>query len=424
MEEIIKELRLVVANYNPTKNEKEDLPVKELDGTDNPDDVSYITQRTDKYFSKSRRIVERFGEKEVKYGIFMRREVIAALNPAVEFIKKYCPEAKIEKMYPEGTLVPGKSKLLQITGPLSKLTELETLILQKIGFSCVCAYNAYRMSLYLPNVSFIDMHARHATGDDMVVAAAYGASVGSKSAKLQGSKGFIGSSVDLTARFYDTPFGIGTMPHLVIGYAGSTLRATQMYIESNPEDTSITTLVDYFGKEVSDSLEVARWFFDEATENTKGKTLGLRLDTHGGRFMEGLDYQKSVDEIANWLRIPGADEYEVVRHIVGNDVADSAGDAYLDQVRKMLFAQGVSVASLIHIRRILSKSGYPQVKLVASSGFDLQKCKIFAQANAPVDIIGTGSFLPKTISETYSTCDAYEWNGVKSVKVGREFLFE
>ena len=385
---------------------------------------NFVAARTDKYFTKTRNIVGKFGEKNVTYGVFIRREVIVALESAIAIIKEFCPEATITRHLPDGAIAAPKTKLMSITGPLSKLVELETIFLQKTGFACVCAYNAYRMALALPTVPFMDMHGRHATGDDMVMLAAYGASVGSFAAKLQGAKGFIGTSNDLTAKFYGTENGMGTMPHVVIGYAGTTLAATKMYVEANPTDKMVVTLVDYFGKEISDSIEVAKWFYDEKNAATKGKTLGVRLDTHGGRFLEGLNYQKSVDEIAGWLRMPGADEYAVVRKIIGDDVADAAGDQYVDQVRKLLFAQGVSVASTIHMKRMLSKNGFPQVRIIASSGFDLFKCQIFAKSQAPIDMVGTGSFLPKTISETYATADVFQYDGVNSVKVGREFLYE
>ena len=35
------------------------------------------------------------------------------------------------------------------------------------GVACISAYNAYKMAMNLPKASFIDMHARHATGDSM-----------------------------------------------------------------------------------------------------------------------------------------------------------------------------------------------------------------------------------------------------------------
>ena len=45
-----------------------------------------------------------------------------------------------------------------------------------------------------------------------------------------------------------------------------------------------------------------------------------------------------------------------------------------------------------------------------------------ALAKAPVDVIGTGSYLPEKWSETYATTDIVEYDGEPRVKVGREFL--
>jgi nicotinate phosphoribosyltransferase len=45
-----------------------------------------------------------------------------------------------------------------------------------------------------------------------------------------------------------------------------------------------------------------------------------------------------------------------------------------------------------------------------------------AEANAPIDLVGTGSYLPEKWSETYATADIVEYDGEQRVKVGREFL--
>jgi nicotinate phosphoribosyltransferase len=45
-------------------------------------------------------------------------------------------------------------------------------------------------------------------------------------------------------------------------------------------------------------------------------------------------------------------------------------------------------------------------------------------AKAPLNLVGTGSFLPATLTETYATADIIAYNGVRRVKVGREFLFD
>ncbi len=74
------------------------------------------------------------------------------------------------------------------------------------------------------------------------------------------------------------------------------------------------------------------------------------------------------------------------------------------------------------MREVLNDGGFPKVKIVASSGFGPKKCRLMAEAKAPMDVIGTGSFLPELWTETYATADIVEYNGSPRVKVGREFL--
>ena len=45
-----------------------------------------------------------------------------------------------------------------------------------------------------------------------------------------------------------------------------------------------------------------------------------------------------------------------------------------------------------------------------------------AIASAPIDVVGTGSYLPARWSETYATADIVAYDGEPRVKVGREFL--
>jgi nicotinate phosphoribosyltransferase len=47
-----------------------------------------------------------------------------------------------------------------------------------------------------------------------------------------------------------------------------------------------------------------------------------------------------------------------------------------------------------------------------------------AVAQAPVDVVGTGSYLPEVWPETYATADIVAYNGEPRVKVGREFLLK
>ena len=240
----------------------ETLPAESLPA----DKQAFVRSRTDKYFTKSREVVERFGDRTVTYGVFLRRGVICAVNPAIELLRQYYPEGavplRITRLYEEGAFVPDQKPLFTYTGSFAALLELETLILQRCGVACVSAYNAFKMATSMKKVAFIDMHARHSPGDDLSLLAAYGASVGSRIAKLSGAVGFVGSSQDITAPFYGQDKGLGTMPHAIIGYAGSTLRAAQMYVETHPED-NLTVLIDYFAQEYTDALEVCRWWYHD-----------------------------------------------------------------------------------------------------------------------------------------------------------------
>jgi nicotinate phosphoribosyltransferase len=62
------------------------------------------------------------------------------------------------------------------------------------------------------------------------------------------------------------------------------------------------------------------------------------------------------------------------------------------------------------------------VVLRCSSGFDPAKCRLMAEADAPLDVVGTGSYLPARWSETYATADIVEYDDEPRVKIGREFL--
>jgi nicotinate phosphoribosyltransferase len=229
---------------------------------------------------------------------------------------------------------------------------------------------------------------------------AYAASVGSARAHRKvKATGFIGNATQATAHYFGREKALGTMPHALIGYAGSTLRAAEMFHETFP-DEPMTVLVDYFGREVTDALTVARRFAAMASSGQ----LSVRIDTPGSRFIEGLDPPASYAVLDRHVPkvIRGYRSESELRHLVG---------------------AGVSAAAIWHLRDALNREGFHKVKIVASSGFDPAKCKVMAEAQAPIDVVGTGSFLPQRWTETYATADIIEYNGVKRVKVGREFLF-
>jgi nicotinate phosphoribosyltransferase len=243
------------------------------------------------------------------------------------------------------------------------------------------------------------MDARHCAGSEMAEMMAYAASVGSAAARRDaGAIGFIGNATPATAHYFDTERALGTMPHALIGYAGSTVRAAEMFVETFPDD-QLVVLVDYFGREITDSLAVCNRFPERAAE---GK-LGLRLDTPGSRYVEGLGPTESY-AVLERCALPAIRDYrteEELHHLVG---------------------PGVSAAAVWHLREALDNAGFKEVRIVASSGFGPAKCRAMGLASAPIDLIGTGSFLPENWAETYATADIIEYDGKPQVKAGREFL--
>lgn len=363
-----------------------------------------IRARTDSYFNRTRAVVERFGDSRVTYAVFLRRPVISAPRLALDFLREVAAHRgtafEIDLKYPEGAWVGAGDPIFYLSGSMAALSDLETLVLQRLGPPCVAAHNAYQMCVELPQAAFLAMEARHCAGHEMQEMMAYAASVGSAAARKEGAKGFVGNANDATAHWFGNPAGRGTMPHALIGYAGSTVRAAEMFHDTFP-DQDLTVLVDYFGHEVTDGLAVCQRFPELAAAGR----LSLRLDTHGGRFLEGLDPAESYAVLER--HAPGAirryrSETEL-RHLVGT---------------------GVSAAAVWRVREALDGAGFPHVRIVASSGFGVGKCRVFAEARAPVDVVGTGSFIPEMWSETYATADIVEYDGAARVKVGREFLLK
>ncbi|MGE4044157.1 MAG: nicotinate phosphoribosyltransferase [Acetobacteraceae bacterium] len=361
-----------------------------------------IAARTDSYFNRTKRIVARFGDKSVIYAVFLRRPVICAPRLMLDWLASVAADRGVrigvDLVHKEGDWVGAGEPIAYLSGSMVQLSDLETIALQKIGPACVAAHNAYQMSLALPHVAFLAMEARHCAGAEMQEMMAYAASVGSNAARKEGAKGFIGNANDGTAHWFGGQRGLGTMPHSLIGYAGSTVRAAEMFRETFP-DEPMTVLVDYFGREITDAVAVCRRFPELAAAGQ----LSFRLDTHGGRFLEGLD---------------PAESYAVLERNAPGAIRRYRSETEL----RYLVGTGVSAAAIWFTREALDRAGFPRTRIVASSGFGVDKCRVMADARAPIDVVGTGSFIPDSWHETYATADIVEYDGTPMVKVGREFL--
>ena len=191
-------------------------------------DNGEIERYTDHYFNRTKQVIGRFGDSRVTYAIFMRRPVVFAPRLALEWLEELGRSrntaVELDLRYGEGKWVGAGEPMMYITGSFFHLVDLETIFLQKLGPACVAAYNAWTMCADMPKSAFLAMDARHCAGQEMAEMMAYAASVGSARAKRKvGAVGFIGNATHATAHFFGRDQGLGTMPHALIGYAGSTV---------------------------------------------------------------------------------------------------------------------------------------------------------------------------------------------------------
>src|SRR5229473_1167435 len=319
-----------------------------------------LAARTDSYFLKTKAIVGRFGDREATYAVFMRRPVICTPRLAIEFLERVAAER-------------GTKFSIELNHPEAAWVGAGEPILYLTG----------------PLYHLVDLETVLLQKIGPACVAAYNASA---------------MCADLPKVAFlamDARHCAGAEMAEMMAYAaaaGSTLRAAEMFHEEFP-DEALTVLVDYFGHETSDAVAVARRFPELAASGR----LAFRMDTPGGRYCEGLDLGRS---------------YDVLERHAPQSIRGYRTEAEL----RYLVGTGVSAAALWTLRLALNEAGFPKTRIVASTGFGPEKCRMMATANAPIDVIGTGSYLPELWSETYATADIIAYDGKPMVKVGREFL--
>ena len=124
--------------------------------------------------------------------------------------------------------------------------------------------------------------------------------------------------------------------------------------------------------------------------------------------------------------VDGSLDAAKIRTVLDYAAALGIDEPYIQEITeaelRYLVGTGVTAAAIWRMRQVLNEAGFPKARIVASSGFGPEKCRIMAAANAPIDVIGTGSYLPELWSETYATADIIAYDGEPMVKAGREFL--
>lgn len=169
--------------------------------------------------------------------------------------------------------------------------------------------------------------------------------------------------------------GIGTMPHaLIIMHEMDLIAAATDFHKAFPND-NLTVLVDTNNDVITDTLLIARHFNKEL--------YGVRVDT-----------SISLED----------------KYFTRNPVSDPTVETH-----------GVNVTLIKALRKALDDEGYNHVKIVVSSGFDVEKVKLFTKENAPVDTYGIGGSLIKCTRSF--TGDVVNINGKAMAKAGRKEIF-
>jgi len=339
---------------------------------------------TDKYFTRTKKILRAVRMNQiVSMGVFTRGHgIIRNIDKAAKFILEHAPGAEV--WMTSKTEYSDMEPLMVIRDRVQEIIELETLYLGIMSHELSIANGHHPPSSVEFRKKFSDLQkiyrdipmtyfgARHYhyKFDKTLAGAA-----------LEG--GAVQTSTDIGSGNIGLP-GAGTMPHLLplllaekYGIENATLKSTQLFDKHIEHDVPRITLVDTFGREITDSLAVAKYY-------GKQKNM-VRIDTCSENVGEGSTATQSG-------YVTGA---------------------------------GVTIELVNNVRQKLDAAGYNQCGIFLSGGFgDEQKARAFMKANDQYRArTNNNLFLGVGIGEAthgvFCTADCYEVNKKKITKTGR-----
>jgi nicotinate phosphoribosyltransferase len=257
----------------------------------------------------------------------------------------------------EGDEISPRETVMTIEGDYSLFAHLETVYLGVLARRSLIMRNVHEVVEAARGKQIFYFPARH---DHWLVQTGDG-----WSAQVAGA---IGVSTDAQASWWGGT-GIGTVPHgLIAAYGGDTVKAAVKFAEHYHREMNITVLVDFDNDSVATALEVARALGP--------KLWGVRLDTS-----EQLVDRSLLDEMG------------------GFDPT------------------GVNPRLVEKVRGALDGGGFPEVRIVASGGFNAQRIRDFEAQGVAVDAYGVGSSLIR--GQNDFTADVVALEGRPCAKVGR-----
>jgi len=231
----------------------------------------------------------------------------------------------------EGDRIAPRESVLMIEGDYSLFAHLETVYLGALARRSLIMRNVLEVVQAARGKQIFYFPARH---DHWLVQTGDG-----WSAHVAGA---IGVSTDAQASWWGGR-GMGTVPHgLIAAYAGDTVEAARVFSRHYHRDMNVTVLVDWSNDSVRTALEVA--------EALGPELWGVRLDTS--------------------------------ESLVDRSLFDEMGD---------FKPTGVNPRLVEKVRQALDAGGFPEVRIVASGGFDAKKIAHFEEESVPVDAYAVGS---------------------------------
>ncbi|KPK78183.1 MAG: hypothetical protein AMJ79_00420 [Phycisphaerae bacterium SM23_30] len=332
---------------------------------------------SDEYFNRSAAVVSDTAQynSKVRYCVFARQGgVLCGINHAVGFIEKQClGPLTIHARY-DGDPFAADEAVMIVEGLFGELVNLETTYLGMLAFSGASS-QMDQIVKAADGVPVIDMAARHYPYE-IIEQIAYAAAIGgaqgtSTQAGYQGVLRWLGTGKgDFIQVRNHPPFEFklyGSIPHALNAvFEGSSIESARAFQKKLPH-IPLTVLIDFEGRELDIAQQAARTF---------GASLfAVRIDTHGGRVHQG-GHEKPVPELVEGI----------LRNTPDKDAARAA-------LAKYGFGKGVTIESVYNVRRALDQAGAPSAKITVSSGFTAEKVAAFRICRAPMDAIGTGSWV-------------------------------
>lgn len=343
----------------------------------------------DSYFNNCAEIAAHVPDlmgKRVRYNFFVRENgITVGSNRSVNFAKEntYGPLSILGLR--DGDEFKSGEPVLIVEGNFYELVNLETTMLGFLSYSGA-ASSMREIVQAAEGVPVIDMSARHYPWQ-VIEEAALAAYLG----------GAVGTSTEAGYRYVQKWYNpgdkfrcFGSIPHALAAATAEmaeqeglfpSVMAAKLFHQVFPEKP-LTVLVDYEGRE----LDVA----NQAYEVFGDKLFAVRLDTHGGRQHQGtvnIEGGNPAELPDYFYRETGTDIDTLVWKFAAKEECPS-----LDVV-KYLCGKGVTVEATFVMRDFLDSMGAKNTKIVVSSGFNRQKVAAFTHARAPMDMIGTGSWI-------------------------------